>query len=322
MGFLWHILWPLAETVVADIAAKLSYAGVFLRGAVLLARRAIAPPTQQQRPRVVLITGASSGIGAAVAEHYARTVPGVTLGLIGRNKERTAVVAARCTGLGAGAVVVGAPVDVSDRAAMREWIDAFDADHPIDLLVASAGANWDTVVAASDGHPTEEEAAAEPGTAAEAEVQARIVATNVTGILNTATPVVHRMAMRRRGSVALVGSLMGEVAWRGVYSATKAFVATYARSLRVQMARHGVQVSAVLPGLVTTPMTERFQAGGAPSALFCTPEYAAQAIADGVAMGAPEIAFPPASALGIRFLKVLPSSVYHIFADSHHQQNA
>ena len=86
-------------------------------------------------PRVILVTGASSGIGAALAEAYA--APGTTLFLGGRDADRLAAVAGRCRDRGAD-VQVGR-VDVADAAAMEGWVAACDAARPLDLVVANAG---------------------------------------------------------------------------------------------------------------------------------------------------------------------------------------
>src|SRR5262245_23638425 len=86
-------------------------------------------------PTVIAITGASSGIGAALARYYAG--PGRTLALIGRDAERLEQVARSCRDKGA--AVEKGTADVRDRNAIGEWLLAFDARQPIDLLVANAG---------------------------------------------------------------------------------------------------------------------------------------------------------------------------------------
>ncbi|MGE3784875.1 MAG: SDR family NAD(P)-dependent oxidoreductase, partial [Alphaproteobacteria bacterium] len=85
--------------------------------------------------RVVAITGASSGLGAALAASYAG--PGVVLGLVARNRERLARTEAACRA--AGAQVESAALDVADTAAIAGWLNAFDRAHPVELLIANAG---------------------------------------------------------------------------------------------------------------------------------------------------------------------------------------
>src|SRR5476649_2443419 len=83
----------------------------------------------------VVVTGASSGIGRAVALEYSR--PNMTLGLIARSTERLEGVATECRKSGAN--VTNGVVDVRDRPGLAHWLNAFDDIHPIDLLVANAG---------------------------------------------------------------------------------------------------------------------------------------------------------------------------------------
>src|SRR4051794_41453931 len=85
--------------------------------------------------RVVVITGASSGLGAALALLYAG--PGVAMGLVGRDPERLAASAAACRA--AGATVESAMIDVADGAALAGWLETFDEAYPVELLVANAG---------------------------------------------------------------------------------------------------------------------------------------------------------------------------------------
>src|SRR5262245_25275588 len=86
-------------------------------------------------PDVIAITGASSGIGASLAQHYA--APGRTLALIGRHEERLKQVAQSCHDQGA-MTEIGI-VDVRDRDAIAGWLLALDGRRPIDLLLANAG---------------------------------------------------------------------------------------------------------------------------------------------------------------------------------------
>src|SRR3546814_3623276 len=86
-------------------------------------------------PRSILITGASSGIGEALALVYAR--PGIRLILSGRDSARLAAVAAACGGRGAS--IRTEVIDVTDRAAMARWIERVDAESPLELVIANAG---------------------------------------------------------------------------------------------------------------------------------------------------------------------------------------
>ena len=83
----------------------------------------------------IIITGASAGIGFALAKLYAKQ--GVNLGLIGRSSEKLAIISAICREQGA--QVVTAAIDVTDTEALKNWLLAFDAPFPVDLLIANAG---------------------------------------------------------------------------------------------------------------------------------------------------------------------------------------
>ena len=127
-------------------------------------------------PRSILITGASSGLGEALARAYAG--PGVTLALSGRDGRRLEAVAEACRALAA--EVTAEVVDVTERDAMGRWIEAADDARPLDLVIANAG------ISAGTGGTDDPEA------------QARaIFAVNLTGVLNTVHPVVARMRARR-----------------------------------------------------------------------------------------------------------------------------
>ncbi len=219
----------------------------------------------------IVITGASSGLGAALALHYAR--PGNRLGLLGRDEDRLKATALQAEAAGARAQPLLA--DVTDREAMQEALYRLDDSAPIDLLIASAG------ISAGTG-----------GTEGETEEQARrIFAINVDGVLNTVHPILPRMLERKAGQVALISSLAG---LRGLpscpaYSASKAAVRFYGEGLRGACAKAGVKVNVVCPGYIATPMTERNT--------FYMPflmkaETAAARIAEGLEKNRSRIAFP------------------------------
>lgn len=187
-------------------------------------------------PATILITGASSGLGAALARAYAKE--GVVLGLMGRNEERLNHIAAECIAKGA-KVRIGV-VDVRDADAMRAWIEAFDAEYAVELLIANAG------VSAGLGEFGE----------GEAQVRA-IFDVNISGVINSVWPLAEHMVKRGRGQIAIMSSLAGfrHLPSAPAYSASKACVRVYGEALRGQLRRHGVRVSVICPGYVDTPMT-------------------------------------------------------------------
>jgi len=236
--------------------------------------------------RSILITGASSGIGEALARLWA--APGVTLTLSGRDTARLGLVAEACRR--AGATVAPAAVDVTDWAGIAKWIAESDDADPLDLVVANAGIGGGT------------------GGAGEDEEQVRaIFAVNVDGVLNTVLPVIPRMRARRRGQIAIVSSLAGFIAVPGApaYCASKFAVRAWGEGLRGWLAEDGVGVSVVCPGYVTTRMTEKNEF---PMPLLMTADKAAGIIAHGIARNRGRIVFPwPLYAL-IRLVMAIPNA--------------
>lgn len=238
------------------------------------------------QPHTVVITGASAGLGRALALCY--SAPGTFLGLTGRNLERLESVAAACRARGA-EVVTGC-MDVRDQAAVRNWITSFDLQHPIDLLIANAG------VASTLSSADEWEGA---------ERAAEVVDVNLYGVLNTVQPAVERMRARRCGHIAVVSSLAGlrGMAVSPAYCASKAALVAYCDAVRPVLARDRIGVSVVMPGFVSTAMSDAFP-GKKP--FMWTAERAALHIRKCLARRRVEIAFPFSLALGIKLLRVLP----------------
>jgi short-subunit dehydrogenase len=243
-------------------------------------------------PKHILITGASSGVGAALALEYA--APGLCLSLHGRNDARLAEVAAKAKACGAEvALCVG---DVSDAGHMLNWIIERDQAKELDLVVANAGVSAGTA-------PVEE-----------LDDQAKaIFSVNVLGVFNTVHPVLPLMKERKRGQIAIVSSLAG---FRGLpgasaYAASKAAVRVYGEALRAEMAPENVEVNVVCPGFIKTPMTDvnRFK-----MPFLMTPEKAAQRIRDGLLRNRARIAFPWQMYGLVGVLANLPGSVMDVVA--------
>ena len=229
---------------------------------------------RQSGPRTILITGASSGIGAALALGYA--APAVTLFLSGRDERRLAAAAEACRARGA--AVYASTLAVTDRAAMESWILASDARSPLDLVVANAGISGGTGgTSGANGEGAEQ--------------TRRIFETNVTGLLNTVLPAIPPMQRRGTGQIALMSSV---ASFRGMpgapaYSASKAAVRAYGEALRGALAPSGIRVSVICPGFVRSRMTA---ANRFPMPLLMDAERAARIIRRGLERDKPRIAFP------------------------------
>lgn len=240
-----------------------------------------------KNPRSILITGATSGIGAALARDYAE--PGMRLVLSGRDEGRLAAVAAEVRA--AGAQVETAIVDVTDAQATARWVEAADDAAPLDLAIANAGISGGT----SGGGESVDQANA-------------IFDTNIGGVVNTLHPASERMVSRGRGQIALVSSLAG---FRGLpgapaYSASKAAARAWGDAMRPRMKRHGVTVSVVCPGFIRTPMTDVNQF---PMPMLMEVDRAAGLIRRRLARGHAMIAFPLPMYLLVRLMAALPHPV-------------
>jgi short-subunit dehydrogenase len=194
-------------------------------------------------PRSILITGASSGIGRALALAYA--APGVTLALIGRNPDRLAAVVAAARAQGA--EVDAGLLDVRDQEAMAQWIGAADARRSFDLCIANAG----ITTGLAPGEISEDPQA----------VRA-ILSSNLIGVLNTVEPLIAPMCERKSGQLAFIGSIAGlrGLPYSPAYCASKAAVHAYAESLRGRLEPQGVCVSLAIVGFVKTPLNDSIDA--------------------------------------------------------------
>jgi short-subunit dehydrogenase len=239
--------------------------------------------------RTVVITGASSGIGKALALRYARDR--AVLGLLGCSSARLDDVADQCRRLGA--AVQTATLDVRARSEMEQWLQNFDTATPIDVLIANAG-----VMA---GRPANATVESSPASYA-------LMETNVLGVLNSIQPLLPRMMARRRGQIGIMSSIAAFVPLPDApsYCGSKSAVLTYGLALRSALRQSGVGVSVICPGYVATPMMEQ-ESGRKPFAI--PPESAADLIVRGLQRNRSIIAFPFLFALITRLGGLLPDSV-------------
>jgi short-subunit dehydrogenase len=240
-----------------------------------------------KNPKNILITGGSSGIGEALAYHYASK--GVFLALSGQNSERLTDVAETCRQKGA--EVETALVDVCDEKAMSSWIMQTSEEYPLDLVIANAGISGGTG-GRSQGEPIAE--------------ARRIFDVNVSGVFNTLEPALKVMnAYDKKSQIAIISSLAGFRGWPGApaYSASKGAVRFYGEALRGALRNSNIQVNVVCPGFVTSRMTD---VNDYKMPLKMSAKKAAEIIAIGLSKNKGRICFPLPVHFTSWFLGIFP----------------
>ena len=234
-----------------------------------------------------IITGASSGIGAALAREMARR--GWTLALLARRADLLDALAGELP-----TKSIALPCDVTDAMAVNDAVRRGEEalGGPFDLAVANAGV----------GVPSH----AAKFILADAELMTRV---NIFGMFNLFDAVIPSMIERRSGRFAGVASIAGlrGLPTSSVYSATKAAMNSFLEASRVELIQYGVGVTTVNPGFIITAMTEknRFK-----MPFLMTAEKAAQIIADGLERGKRVIEFPRPMSLAMRLARLLPAAVW------------
>jgi short-subunit dehydrogenase len=222
--------------------------------------------------KTILITGASSGIGAALARAHARA--GITLLLWGRNEARLKEIQTQCRALGAQARIDS--FDLSDAAGFAARLAAADAATPVDLVIFNAGL----------GGTAPADATSEAPQSAQAIAQVNFVAPVV-----GAHVMANAMAARGKGQIVLIGSISESfpLPMAPTYAATKAALKLFAEALGLRLARHGVTVTLVSPGFIDTPMSRKVTEA---KPFLMTADAAAAVITRKIAGGARTIVVP------------------------------
>jgi short-subunit dehydrogenase len=228
------------------------------------------------RPKTILITGASSGIGAALARAHAQAYArfGVTLLLWGRDETRLDQVAQQCRELGATAHIRS--FDLRDAAGFVARLCEADAQTPIELAIFNAGLGG--TVAKGDFAEQPERAQA-------------IGEVNFVAPVAGASALAGAMAKRGRGQIVLVGSISESfpLPMAPTYAASKAGLRMFAEALGLRMKKFGVLVSLVSPGFIDTPMSRGVTE---PKPFLMDADTAARIIARDIALGHRVIVVP------------------------------
>ncbi|GAA0781946.1 SDR family NAD(P)-dependent oxidoreductase [Roseibium denhamense] len=245
------------------------------------------------KAKVIVITGASGGIGEALACEMAG--PATYFALIARDKDRLAPVLKKIRARGADGECAG--IDIRDRDTLHAYLGDLDGRLPVDMVIANAG------VTAGLGPERSRERDADSD---------RQIDVNYRGAVNTVTGLVSGMQARGSGQIVLVSSLAGMRALPDMptYSATKAALIAYGHSLRGWLKPSGVSVTILCPGFVTSPMSARHQG---PKPLEMPAGKAARLMANAIARRKAFYAFPFLLATGILLQNLLPPKISDLF---------
>ena len=247
------------------------------------------------KEKVVLVTGASSGIGRALAVELGRR--GARVGLTARRAEELLKVAGEVERAGGQALALTADVR---NAAEMDGVAAKVRESwgRVDVLIANAGMSSTTA-----------------GSNLSAVEASDVISINVVGVVNSVAAVLPDMLKRGSGHLVAISSLaaLRGMPKSGVYSASKAAVSTFFESMRVDLRGSGVDVTVIHPGFIRTPMT----AGRKKKLPFLLePDDAACRILRAVERRARTYAFPWLLATAVRLIRHMPSALYDRFASN------
>lgn len=247
------------------------------------------PDVNRDSP-IVLLTGASSGIGAALAVELART-RNARIALLARREELLAEVARQV--IDAGGEAVAFPCDVVDAEAVAAVVTQVSEQlGPIDIVIANAGVG--SAMGVSD---------------LSYETIRHVMDVNYHGTASVLAAVIPGMVERGSGQVAAVSSIASYRGLRrsGPYCASKAAVSTLLESLRLELAPLGISVTTIHPGFIKTPMTDKNKF---PMPFMVPVERAARIIATGLLKKRREINFPWQMVLMVKLLRLLPGWMF------------
>ena len=241
------------------------------------------------RDGIVWITGASAGIGKALALQLA--AEGFDIAATARSEDKLAALVDEAKALpGHIHSFVG---DVTDELGMAAMVDAIEATHgPISLAVFNAGNYYPTA-----------------GEALNIENFRKTYEINLFGVMNGLVPVVEKMKAYGQGQVVLVASVSGYsgLPAASAYGASKAAINNMAESLKFDFDKMNIRIQVVNPGFIDTPLTEK---NDFEMPALMPVDKAAKAMADGIRNGGFEITFPRRFTYVLKLLRMLPHPVY------------
>lgn len=239
--------------------------------------------------RRILITGASGGLGSALARYYA--VPGTSLSLWGRNEHALTLVSRECEALGAETSVKS--MDLQDIEKSISVLQQEDGEQPFDIAFFCAGRGD---VRAADA------------LVEDAHQVAQIISINLTVPAALATNLADAMARRGRGKIVLIGSAAAfhALPFATAYSGSKAGLARFADALRLSVKHRGVQVTLISPGFIDTAAGRQVPG---PKPMIMAPDVVAERIARAVQDGKTHLVLPWPFILLRWFDRALPARI-------------
>jgi short-subunit dehydrogenase len=235
----------------------------------------------------VFITGASSGIGQALAEHYAKE--GAIIGLAARRQDRLNTLQDSLT-----TKTIIYALDVRDAGALEaaalDFITRFGTP---DIVIANAGVGAGTLTENKEDNNTFK----------------GVIDINLLGMVHTFQPFIASMKHAGKGSLVGIASVAGirGLPGAGAYSASKAAVISYLESLRIELSLDGINVTTIAPGYIKTPMTDINEY---PMPFLMAPEVAAKKFASAIAKKKRFIVIPWQMGVLARFMRLLPPRLW------------
>lgn len=237
--------------------------------------------------KTIIITGASSGIGAAMAAEYSN--PNTRLFLFGRSIERLAQIEKIC--LAKNAEVQTFTADIRQENIIANYIKEITKQNKIDLLITCAGVSAGTL-----NQPETMEQVKD------------VFETNLNGTLNTIMPIIPHMIANKSGTLVFISSMAGLVGLSSApaYSASKAAVKIFGDALRAYLKKFNITICMVIPGYVETPMTEK---NNFPMPLKISAQEAARIIVRGIEKKQGIITFPKVTYYLLKIFNLLPYQI-------------
>lgn len=244
--------------------------------------------------QTIWITGASSGIGHALALELARR--GASLALTARRREQLEGLAREITASGAKAIVV--PGDVTNLEQMKACRQVIAKEFPkVDMLIANAGTN---IESNPENFSTKD--------------YMTLMGINYGGMLNSIEAILPSMLQQSSGTIVGVASLAG---LRGLptaagYGASKAAIINFLESIRFHLRHRGIGVVIINPGFVKTPLTDKNKF---PMPFLLSAEQSANYICDGLERDKKKITYPWLFSTFLEVARILPYPIYEFLAE-------